>query len=114
MYCKNCGSELFEGVNNCPHCGQPVDGPVIRPVSPQMNQPMVNPSDTGSFGWSVLGFFFPLVGLILFLVWKDTSPNNSKKAGKGALIGVIVNFALSIIGVIIAVIASASASLLGA
>ena len=24
--------------------------------------------DSGSFGWAVLGFFFPIVGLILFLV----------------------------------------------
>ncbi|KFI54167.1 hypothetical protein [Bifidobacterium callitrichos] len=27
--------------------------------------PQANPADTGSFGWAVLGFFIPVVGLIL-------------------------------------------------
>ena len=30
------------------------------------------------------------MGLILFLVWKDTKPRTAKAAGKGALISVIV------------------------
>ena len=46
--------------------------------------------EESTFGWAVLGFFFPLIGLILYLVWKDTKPQASKSAGKGALIGVIV------------------------
>lgn len=45
--------------------------------------------DSGSIGWGVLGCCIPLVGLILFLVWKDQKPNTAKKAGIGALIGVI-------------------------
>ena len=53
--------------------------------------------DSGSMGWGVLGFFFPLVGLILFLVWQNTRPKDSKIAGKGALIGVIVGVVAGII-----------------
>lgn len=50
------------------------------------------PVNEGSgFGWGVLGFCIPLVGLILFLVWKDTKPNSSKAAGIGALISVIIS-----------------------
>lgn len=45
-------------------------------------------NDSGSFGWAVLGFFIPLVGLILWLVWKDTKPKSAKMAGIGALVGV--------------------------
>ncbi|MCB4902539.1 hypothetical protein KZP17_09005 [Bifidobacterium pseudocatenulatum] len=54
-------------------------------------QPYVNPqpADTGSFGWAVLGFFFPIVGLILFLVWKSEKPVSAKQAGMGALASVI-------------------------
>ena len=55
------------------------------------------PGDTGSMGWAVLGFIIPLVGLILYLVWKDTQPLNAAKAGKGALIGAIVGVALGIL-----------------
>ena len=36
------------------------------------------------------GFCIPIVGLILFLVWKDQKPRTAKVAGVGALISVIV------------------------
>ncbi len=54
----------------------------------------------GNAGWAVLGFFFPLIGLILWLVWKDSNPEDSKMAGKGALIGVIVGAVVTVIAVI--------------
>ena len=47
--------------------------------------------DSGSFGWAVLGFFIPLVGLILFLVWRKTKPKSAKNAGIGALVGFCLN-----------------------
>ena len=47
-------------------------------------------SDGDTFGWAVLGFLIPFVGLILFIVWADSAPAKSRSAGKGALIGVIV------------------------
>ena len=47
--------------------------------------------DKGSFGWAVLGFFIPLVGLILFLAWKNTKPKSAKKAGIGALVSTILS-----------------------
>lgn len=47
-------------------------------------------NDSGSIGWGVLGFCIPIVGLILFLVWKDQKPRTAKVAGVGALISVIV------------------------
>lgn len=75
--------------------------------------PQANPSDTGSFGWAVLGFFIPVVGLILWLVWKDTQPKNAHRAGKGALVSVIVwgvFFVLYIILIIVAAIAIGSSS----
>jgi hypothetical protein len=55
----------------------------------------VNPLDAPSGGFAVLCFFMPLVGLILYLVWKDEYPLKAKSCGKGALIGAIVIFGLS-------------------
>lgn len=53
------------------------------------------PKDEGSTGgWAVLGFFFPIVGLILYLVWRDTKPLSAKAAGRGALIGFVVGVLL--------------------
>ena len=58
------------------------------------NTNVVNTSTTqekegSKFGWGVLGFFIPLVGLILFLVWMKDKKKASKAAGIGALIGFI-------------------------
>lgn len=89
-----------------------------QPTYSQYGQPysypqQPNPSDTGSFGWAVLGFFVPVVGLVLWLIWKDTQPRNALKAGKGALVSVIVwavFFVLYIVLIIGLVAWSASSS----
>lgn len=75
-YCKNCGEQIDDKAVICPKCGVA-----------QQNTPAVK--DNGGFGWGLLGCCIPIVGLILFLVWKDTKPKTSKAAGIGALISVI-------------------------
>ena len=77
MYCKHCGQPIDDNAVVCPNCG-----------APQNNGSPTN--DTGSIGWGVLGFCIPLVGLILFLVWKDQKPKTAKVAGMGALISVCI------------------------
>lgn len=75
--------------------------------TPQYNQPQYQqpqyapqqyaayqPADSGSFGWAVLGFLIPLVGLILYLVWRNDKPLSAKKAGMGALVSVLLSVAL--------------------
>ena len=46
-----------------------------------------------------------LVGLILYLVWKDTMPLRAKSCGKGAIIGVIFYVVFVILMVVIAFVA---------
>ena len=60
--------------------------------------------DIPSAGMTVLGFFFPLVGLILYLVFKDEMPLKAKSAGKGALIGVITGAVVSVLIIILYVV----------
>ena len=60
--------------------------------------------DASSIGFAILGFFFPIVGLILFLIWKDQFPLKAKSCGKGALIGAIVVVVFSIISAILTAI----------
>ena len=55
-------------------------------------------TDSGSIGWAILGFFIPIVGLVLFLVWKNTKPKCAKMAGIGALVGVCINIAYMVFG----------------
>ncbi len=91
MFCKHCGSQLPENTVVCPSCGTVAEVPAAYPYAQQ------RPYDTGSFWWAVLGFFIPLVGLILFLVWRNDKPLSAKRAGIGALVGVIVNVVFSTI-----------------
>lgn len=48
------------------------------------------PVDHGSIGYAILGFFVPLIGFILFLVWRNEKPTSSKQCGIGALISFIL------------------------
>lgn len=62
--------------------------------------------DNGGFGWGALGCCIPVVGLILFLVWKDTKPRTAKAAGVGALISVIASVVLYALALVFGVAAS--------
>lgn len=60
--------------------------------------------DNGSFGWAVLGFFFPIVGLILYLVWRTEKPLSARRAGIGALVSVIVGAVLTVLLIVVEVV----------
>ena len=94
-YCKNCGNMVDEKAYACPQCG-----------AIQNNTPAT--VDKGGFGWGLLGCCLPIVGLILFLVWKDSKPKTAKAAGKGALISVIASVVIYIVYFIILVAVGAS------
>ena len=94
MYCKNCAKEIDEKAVICPHCG------VSQETAPQV-------VDNGGFGWGLLGCCIPIVGLTLFLAWRDMKPKTSKAAGIGALVCVccgvlfyVLLFGLGILGAI--------------
>ena len=91
-YCVKCGKELAEGVGFCGECGaeQPAEVVAVEPTQNTYEKPEA-PADASSFGFALLGFCLPLVGLILWLVWKDSTPLKAKSAGKGALVSVIVS-----------------------
>jgi len=63
------------------------------------------PGDARSKGYAVLASFFPLVGLALFLIWKDQLPLKAKSCGKGALIGVITYVGLLIFFIALSLLA---------
>ena len=80
-YCTNCGAEMADEAVVCVKCGVPVK----------------NENDKPSTGLNILSFFFPLIGLILFLCMKNDTPIKAKKCGKWALIGFIIEVVLSIV-----------------
>lgn len=82
-FCKNCGAQIDDQAVVCTSCG-----------TAQNTAPAV--VDKGGFGWGLLGWCVPIVGLILFLVWKDTKPKTAKAAGIGALVSTILAIVLYI------------------
>lgn len=98
MYCKNCGRTVDDTSSYCNNCGARID-----------NKPNADASeDSLSLGFAIFGFFIPIVGLILFLIYEEKKPKRAKSAIKGALIGFITKIVLAIILVILYVVFAAS------
>ena len=53
--------------------------------------------DNGGLLWGLLGCCIPLVGLILFIMWKDQKPKTAKAAGIGALVCVGINIVICLL-----------------
>lgn len=87
-FCSHCGKEIMDEAVICPSCGCAVSS---------SSSVVSNPYDAPDTGWAILGFFIPIVGLILYLMNKDKSPLKAKSAGKGALIGFCVGAVSGII-----------------
>ncbi len=88
-YCMNCSRQILASDNYCPYCGESND-----------YQGKNNNSGGKQVGFGCLGLCFPIVGLILYLVWMKDNPEKAKAAGIGALISLVstvVLFFLSIL-----------------
>lgn len=111
--CPQCGRMYSDMVSVCPACKVSIDGnaqtqsaPVYNPPAPSGQQPVYTPPvpaqpvpapapapakvEGNCFGWSVLSFFIPLVGLILYFCWKKEKP----KAAKASLNGMITRLVI--------------------
>ena len=83
-YCQKCGKELVDEAVICIGCGCAV---AKDNISNQSN-------DAPDTGYAIVGFLIPIIGLILYLIKKDTMPLKAASAGKGALAGFITWFTL--------------------
>lgn len=83
-YCSNCGNKIDSNADVCVKCG------VL------LNKPKENTVDKGGIGYGILGFFIPIVGLIIYICWKSERPKSAKNAGLGALISTILSFLIVI------------------
>lgn len=78
MFCKNCGSQIDDRAVVCPNCGTPTEN-----YAPQTGK--TNSADSRSAGFAVLCFFFPVVGLILYLYGRTRCRCAQNRAGKAHL-----------------------------
>lgn len=81
-YCSYCGKEIMDEAVICPHCGCSVSTREL---------------DVPNTGLNILALLFPLIGLILYLVYHDKTPNKANKIGQFALIGFCIGVFFSFI-----------------
>lgn len=105
-FCGNCGIQLEDGDQICSNCGaaqnnfevQPQSKKAVEKVKDDVELPK---EEKGGFWWGVLGFIIPLVGIILFFVWRKSKP----KKAKSLLIGAIVSIILALVFMPVSIVA---------
>ena len=95
--CQSCNKYIDDGAIFCPNCGARQDGTIFSGGG----------FDGGYYGapyrrerpflYSLLGFFIPIVGFILWIIWRDTRPEASRAALKGAIIGFVANIIVTLL-----------------
>ena len=91
--CKFCGAAIDESVVFCPMCGANQTADATAADNNAAGGTVVNATQKHT-GFVVLGFFFPIVALILYLVWKDKEPAKALACGKGGLMSVSLSYPL--------------------
>jgi len=82
-YCSHCGKKMDEEATVCPSCGAAV------------NRSAVPKPDAPSALYMILGFLFPVVGVILYFLNEEKAPLRAKSAYKGAVIGLTLEISLA-------------------
>ena len=116
MYCRECGSNVSERTEICPNCGvRPLNGTnYCQNCGSSTNEKQelctncgsrlilkrgvhTSASDDPSGLVKLAACCFPIVGLILYFVWKDEKPRSAKAVCKWALIGFFAGIILYIL-----------------
>lgn len=93
-FCKKCGIRIEDNAAFCPVCG-----------AAQRDGQNSASNDQGGFGWGLLGFCIPIVGFILWLVWKDEKPNKAHSVCTGAWVSVVISVVLNLLAMVIGIAA---------
>jgi hypothetical protein len=115
MFCPHCGTRNDDAAVNCSQCDQRLDGTgAPPPAHPHVNAPADPPlpsvpapdriegaphgGEVGALG--VVYFCLPIVGAIMYFVWRDDQPAKAKRACTLALWGMAVGIGLRILMVL--------------
>jgi hypothetical protein len=113
MFCPHCGTRNDDAAVYCSQCGQRLDGTGAPPPAdpyahapaeppPPAPEPVPGrPSGTAGSGQvgalGVVFFCLPLVGAIMYFVWRDDQPAKARRACTLALWGMAVGIVLRIL-----------------
>jgi hypothetical protein len=117
MNCSKCGGPNERSAKYCIHCGTPLrkKEPITQGESPhyydkeKMHAPPFQPKveemsiseetveDKGGCWIAVVSFLFPIVGLILWIIWSTQRPRSAEVARNGFIASVIALLLLFIL-----------------
>ena len=106
--CPSCGSPNVEQIDTdkyqCPYCGNTFSGSQsmaaqsIHQLGADSNQgSSLNNKDIPNTLMNVLSFIFPIVGIVLYFVKKNTEPNCAKTYLQWALLSIVIYVLIEII-----------------
>ena len=107
-FCTYCGSHINnQNAHFCENCGAVLNNNNNKNNNYPTNNDSIDPlfKDEYAFLWGILGFFVPIAGLVLFVVWNKEKKKVAKSAGIGALIRVILMVIVFVIAVFLFIIA---------
>lgn len=90
MYCKNCGQQINDNADVCLNCGV------------QVKKADDNPSHFAG----IAACCFPIVGLILYFIWREEKPNSAKLICYWMIGGVVAWIALYAVAIVLGLIGS--------
>lgn len=96
--CNSCGATVPDNATVCPYCGNAVTPTQSSNALYQENRA----DDQPSTGLNVLSLFIPLVGWILYFVYKNETPVKAGSCAKWAWIGFGISVFFEIIGLLLA------------
>ena len=83
-YCKYCGNKLNNNPNFCNKCGN-----ALKNIS-QNNKNPTNKSDSTAFICGIVGLCFPIIGAILYYIYKDSNISAARAANICSWIGFLI------------------------
>jgi uncharacterized membrane protein YvbJ len=99
MYCTNCGKQIDDNAVICSACGVPTKN---------YNKQVQETDDSMGCLMGGLCFLLPIVGLILYLIWKDSKPISARFCARWGLFGFILEIILSIAWIVLFIVFQAN------
>lgn len=93
-FCSNCGTQLEDGVSFCSNCGTPTNSSERQSFRTN-NSFNYDKESEGAPTWlKIVSFLFPIIGFVLYFVYKSENKKKASDCAKFAWIGFAVNFVI--------------------
>ena len=95
MYCTKCGKKVNDGDLFCSSCSYKFYNNINNVNYGEEKK------EKASIGWWFLAFFIPVVGIVLFFIYRKTHPGMKKRLLSGTIVGFITGVISTILLIVI-------------